>query len=263
MSNSIATISIKKLYALSAGRCNICKESLFEGNVHIGEMAHVIAKSPKGPRGDEMLPNDNSYENLILLCSNHHTYVDNDPFEYTIQRLHEIKNEHELYIFNATNFNSNAINNKRSDIDFLNTYFFYTPFGRVLSLIDSLPNSYHIDLSILGDQFEIIVKCLPASYPLNDNFLQDKFNDFIERYYCVDKYLFGRVSISECEDVEVYNGANYNLKCFLNFDHLPVDKANIIVNELTLAKHNLVSAYNSLITYLRTYYPEVNIYSSI
>jgi hypothetical protein len=36
-----------------------------------------------------------AYENLILLCSNHHVVVDDDPEAYTVERLIKMKNDHE------------------------------------------------------------------------------------------------------------------------------------------------------------------------
>ncbi len=44
----------------------------------IGEMAHVIAKKPDGPRGTAT-GGDNTYDNLILLCPTHHTEIDKAP----------------------------------------------------------------------------------------------------------------------------------------------------------------------------------------
>lgn len=54
-------------------------------------MAHIIAKSENGPRGNN-LPEDNTYDNLILLCPNHHKTVDKNPLEYPPEeKLKQIK----------------------------------------------------------------------------------------------------------------------------------------------------------------------------
>lgn len=47
-------------------------------NFIVGEMAHVIANAPKGPRGDGIGGND-TYDNLILLCPTHHREIDKAP----------------------------------------------------------------------------------------------------------------------------------------------------------------------------------------
>lgn len=70
---SISEKDIKKLWGLAAGRCSYpgCDENClpfldYDDPTIIGEMAHVIAKKPKGPRGQSDGGSDN-YENLILL----------------------------------------------------------------------------------------------------------------------------------------------------------------------------------------------------
>ena len=61
----------------------------------IGEMAHVIAKSTKGPRGGDTVGSD-SYANLILLCPTHHTLVDKAPEgTFSEQMLLQWKADHE------------------------------------------------------------------------------------------------------------------------------------------------------------------------
>jgi hypothetical protein len=64
----------------------------------IGEMAHVIADSPIGPRGDGE-GRDNSYANLILLCPTHHTLVDKAPHgTFPATMLWEWKAAHEARV---------------------------------------------------------------------------------------------------------------------------------------------------------------------
>ena len=67
---------IKILWGRSGNRCAICKlELTADGSLEtLGEMAHIVARSPNGPRGTQDLPvNDpDSYDNLILLCPTHH-----------------------------------------------------------------------------------------------------------------------------------------------------------------------------------------------
>ena len=54
---SISAKDVKKLWGLAAGRCSrpgcaeVCIKFLADDPTVIGEMAHVIAKSPAGPRG--------------------------------------------------------------------------------------------------------------------------------------------------------------------------------------------------------------------
>lgn len=71
-------------------------------DVLLGEMAHIVAESPDGPRGDDPLPLDqrNLHTNLVLLCNNHHQIID-DPGNaayYTVERLRGIKEKHERWV---------------------------------------------------------------------------------------------------------------------------------------------------------------------
>lgn len=262
MSRTINTSVIKKLYGLSAGRCNICKALLFEESIHIGEMAHVIAKSSNGTRGDIVNANDNSYENLILLCANDHTRVDQDPFNFTVEVLHQIKNEHESYIANVTDFNILTDKKRSSDVFFLNSYFRYTPFERSRSLVDTLPNSFHIHLLSFGDIFDCILLDLPASYPLNDPYLQEKFNNFILAYNSLYECIQEQVPTFNDMRIEVFLGSNSNGYCHLNYNGLPYDVAIEKENVIVVRKSIFLNAFNELLQYIRGYYQEVEISSN-
>lgn len=96
---------IKLLCGRAASRCSICKEKLSEvsNNLEgllIGEQAHIIGEKENAARGNSNLSVEerNSYHNLILLCPNHHTIIDKDTKTYTIEKLHMIKSEHELWV---------------------------------------------------------------------------------------------------------------------------------------------------------------------
>ncbi len=99
--------TIMQLCARSAGRCQFegCNKNLFvEGLTlkrgYFGEIAHNIASSAGGPRGDDvksfLLSDD--VDNLLLLCHEHHKMVDDNPEEYTETRLRQMKRKHENMI---------------------------------------------------------------------------------------------------------------------------------------------------------------------
>lgn len=67
---------------------------------HLGEMAHIIAHGAAGPRADGEEPDD-TYDNLILLCPNHHKQIDKAPDQFPIDLLREWKAEHEGWIEHA------------------------------------------------------------------------------------------------------------------------------------------------------------------
>lgn len=62
----------------------------------VAQMAHVIADSPAGPRGREGGGRRGCYENLLLLCANCHTIVDDMRLQsiYSVAKLLEWKRKH-------------------------------------------------------------------------------------------------------------------------------------------------------------------------
>jgi hypothetical protein len=74
----------RKLLAMSGGHCARpdCRKGLFpeEGDtiITIAEMAHVIGRSSKGPRGESRLPESerDRNENALLLCPDCHKRID-------------------------------------------------------------------------------------------------------------------------------------------------------------------------------------------
>lgn len=66
----------------------------------VGEACHIVAKSVNGPRGaSEMTRTQRDlYGNLVLLCNVHHKLIDDQPGEYTVERLHQLKADHEGWV---------------------------------------------------------------------------------------------------------------------------------------------------------------------
>jgi hypothetical protein len=91
--------TIKKLFALSGNICAFpgCKQKIVDENHRIiGQICHIEAAKPSGERYN---PNQtdaerDNFDNLILLCANHHL-VTNDVTKYTVEKLKEMKNDHE------------------------------------------------------------------------------------------------------------------------------------------------------------------------
>ena len=85
----------------SRGCCAKCKCDLVGGRPgaesNLSEIAHMRGVAGGSARHDpSMSPDDvNKHGNLILLCSTCHKIVDDDPAEYTTDRLEKIKSDHE------------------------------------------------------------------------------------------------------------------------------------------------------------------------
>ncbi len=99
---------IKILWGRAAERCSFsdCKIKLSKDKLSssesfpIGEQAHIVAEELNGPRGESPLSKEerNSYFNMILLCPTHHTEVDKNPDDYTVEKMHLFKSQHELWV---------------------------------------------------------------------------------------------------------------------------------------------------------------------
>ncbi len=78
----------------------VCDATGTDDESVIGQVCHIVAKKPCGPRGDSTLSLEqlDEYDNLILLCSIHHTVVDDQTRKYTVERLRQMKHEHESWV---------------------------------------------------------------------------------------------------------------------------------------------------------------------
>ena len=90
---------IKKLFARSGNRCAFpkCCASMVVDQTSIGEICHIKGEKPTSKRYDPSQTNleRHAYDNLILMCPNHHTVIDDDDEAYTVEHLRKIKASHE------------------------------------------------------------------------------------------------------------------------------------------------------------------------
>ena len=103
--------TLKMLWGRAAGRCSyptcrmevVSDESEASTLTLIGENCHIVSAKDRGPRSEISVPPDqiNSYDNLILMCRNHHKIIDdseNGERNYPIEKLQKIKREHEAWV---------------------------------------------------------------------------------------------------------------------------------------------------------------------
>lgn len=106
----LSVLDRKRLWGKAGGKCSKCKCVLFqkeELDTNIGKECHISSHKPDHPskefsRYDPCLTEDErdrSYDNAILLCGNCHDMIDNPKnTQYTIEKLHQIKEKHEAYV---------------------------------------------------------------------------------------------------------------------------------------------------------------------
>jgi tetratricopeptide (TPR) repeat protein len=89
------------LWSRSRGRCAKpgCSKELVtkdgDKRVTVGERAHIRSGKPDGPRYEADYGDVDRYENLILLCLEHHTLIDAQPDAYPTPMLEGWKADHE------------------------------------------------------------------------------------------------------------------------------------------------------------------------
>ena len=86
---SITDKTRKLLWGQSGNRCAYCRTLLtmdktaFDDHSIVGDECHIVSRAKDGIRWEENLEDLDSYENLILLCKNHHKLVDDQPNFYS------------------------------------------------------------------------------------------------------------------------------------------------------------------------------------
>jgi hypothetical protein len=89
---------IKRLFAHSGNRCAFpkCTMPVFLDGILVGKVCHIKGAKLGSARYDEHQSDEerHAYENLIVMCGVHHDVIDSDDVSYTVQRLHQIKEQH-------------------------------------------------------------------------------------------------------------------------------------------------------------------------
>lgn len=99
--------TIRMLCGKAAGMCEFkgCNKRLFYDNLTLSNfnnayVAHIIASSANGPRGDKDLSPklSDKIDNLMLMCADHHKLIDTNVENYPVEKLKDMKEEHEKRI---------------------------------------------------------------------------------------------------------------------------------------------------------------------
>lgn len=113
MSHTSAPDKVKlRLWVAAGGRCQYpgCNKPLYHDDLTLAEMnrsniAHIIADSAGGPRGDVVLSEQLAadFSNLMLMCYDHHHLIDHEGMaDHPVEALRAMKAEHERRIDTVT-----------------------------------------------------------------------------------------------------------------------------------------------------------------
>lgn len=113
MSGNMLSRDLKILCTRSGNRCALqnCRKILVvnatenDRESFAAELAHIKGEKPESPRYDSAMTDvqRNSYDNRILVCNTCHKIIDDQLNTYTVEKLHQIKKEHEEFIIKQTN----------------------------------------------------------------------------------------------------------------------------------------------------------------
>ena len=104
MARNISSADTKRLLLESGGICAfpgcnrrlVSPDSALDSGAVIAELAHIVADSREGPRGNVPLTEDerNRHDNVIVLCPEHHKIIYSQPNTFSIQVLRQMKIDH-------------------------------------------------------------------------------------------------------------------------------------------------------------------------
>lgn len=157
---SISDKDRKLLWSNSGNRCAICNIMLTCGNNIIGEEAHIISSKQNGPRGNMPIAQSeiDSYENLILLCPNHHTEIDRNVDYWTVEKLKEIKRKHEEKVERGLD-DTNIRHNMFEEEDLKKLKYFLDSFNHLFTyIIDSGSEIAHMMPSDVLNELDSITE---------------------------------------------------------------------------------------------------------
>jgi hypothetical protein len=109
--------AVLEVWLRAGGRCEYpqCNAALWRDDITLTQMnraylAHIVADSPKGPRGDPVLSAELAKDpsNIMLLCDAHHRLIDKTDVEgHPVELLRQYKAEHEDRIERQTGIQTN------------------------------------------------------------------------------------------------------------------------------------------------------------
>lgn len=246
---------IKRLYGESANRCNMpaCQTKLNPDNANIGEMAHIISSKKNGPR-HAYLPDYDTYDNLILMCRNHHKIIDTNVEMYPVEYLKQIKAEHIQWV----NQNLETTNHRNGDVTWLKGLLQHMPLINIPYLLKDLPYKLHLDIIELENIFDNL-----DSTNCYDQQLSHLYIQMAETFYPLINFTLGYFKKEDSHlnlDYQIYLQINAGEEFSrLNYKEMSENVFNDIKDEIINKTRLFFQAYNEFKEYVKNSYPEVDI----
>ena len=167
--NALTAMTRTILWARAAGRCQYagCNKSLVGDLIagaedkNFGFVAHIVADTPDGPRGDPVRSPllSNAVSNLMLLCHPHHKLIDVDDVpRHPEDRLLAMKATHEARIETVTSIHEDRASHVLRYAANIGSYDSPVVFDQISTAM--LPKHYPaegrrmIDIALAGCRFE-------------------------------------------------------------------------------------------------------------
>jgi hypothetical protein len=218
---------IKILWGRAANRCAFpnCRIELTpDGRSVLGEIAHIVAMSPSGPRGNNelSLADKDDYSNLLLLCPTHHALVDSDPEKWTVDKLKLMKLEHERWVSSQLEQGRIVIkpidnspfldNRKREWIDFADKYVWVISSLTPLNITDDITDPLEPSLLDLINNLILPYDITGASTPNRYNTCPNEYGVVNEDLKHVEAGLGYRIQVGRNGHCEIFFCLEYSTR---------------------------------------------------
>ena len=148
-----------KLWAKAAGVCefegcdrDLTHDLITSKSANFGQIAHIVAASPDGPRGHKhrsiQLVKD--FSNLMLMCYTHHRLIDTNEDDYSESLLREMKQNHEdrtMRVHQLSSADETQVVIVRGVVGTQSTYFEESELAKAVSPRFPRAIPYEIDLT--------------------------------------------------------------------------------------------------------------------
>ena len=190
---------IKMLWGRSGNRCafpkcdttELAKEGSTGKNIVIGEMAHIIGEKLGSARYDPDMDEElrDGYKNRILLCPTHHRTIDKDEDLYTVEKLLEMKSEHEKWV--ANNLRKEEVSITFVELESI-TQYLASPIAEIKEEISVIPPADKIRKNQLSPEIEEYIKIGMLRSKFVEQYITEhpdtEFGERLKKGF-VDKYL--------------------------------------------------------------------------